>query len=81
MEICSKEAYLERVIRFLELIPDTMAVERFFSRIPEKDALFSNWGTSWWKLKNELEALMEERDVFQGKAFTYLDGAGLKKLH
>lgn len=80
IEICSKEEYFKRVMNFLELIPDTMVVERLFSRVPEKDAVFSNWETSWWKLKDELEAAMEEQDSFQGKYFDYLSGAGLRKL-
>lgn len=80
INICSKEEYFERVMTFLEQIPETMVVERLFSRVPEKDAVFSNWQTSWWKLKDELEAKMEERNCYQGKEFSYLNGAGLKKL-
>ena len=78
--MCSKEEYIERAIAFLELIPHTMAVERLFSRIPEKDAVFSNWETSWWKLKDDLIASMERRNSFQGKAFNYLNGAALRRL-
>ena len=51
--VCSKEEYFERVITFLEQIPETVAVERMFSRIPEKDAVFCNWGCSWWRLRDE----------------------------
>ena len=80
IEICSKEEYIERVIEFLELIPSSMVVERLFSRVPEKDAIFSNWGTSWWKLKDELEAAMEMRNSSQGRKCTYLNGAALNKL-
>lgn len=80
INLCSKEEYYERVITFLEHIPETMVVERLFSRVPEKDASFSNWETSWWKLKDELMELMEERDSYQGKEFNYLNGAALKNL-
>lgn len=80
IELCSKEEYFERVMTFLEQIPESMAVERLFSRVPEKDALFSNWQTSWWKLKDELTLKMEECDCYQGKDFRYLNGAGLRKL-
>ena len=58
--VCSKEEYFERVITFLEQIPETVAVERMFSRIPEKDAVFCNWGCSWWRLRDELLQKMEE---------------------
>lgn len=80
IEICSKEEYFKRVMVFLEQIPDSMVVERLFSRVPEKDAVFSNWETSWWKLKDELENAMEENDSYQGKYYDYLNGAGLRKL-
>lgn len=80
IEICSKEEYFKRVMIFLEQLPDTMVVERLFSRVPEKDSVFSNWETSWWKLKDELEAVMEDNDSYQGKEYCYLNGAGLKKL-
>lgn len=80
INLCTKEEYIRRVILFLEQIPETMAVERLFSRVPEKDALFSNWETSWWKLKDELFELMEKEDSYQGKGFNYLNGAALKKL-
>ena len=79
--LCSKEEYYERVISFLEQVPETMVVERLFSRVPEKDAVFSNWGTSWWKMKDELIEKMEQEQRFQGKYCNYLNGAALKKLN
>ena len=78
--LCSKEEYFERVITFLEQIPETVAVERLFSRIPEKDAVFSNWGCSWWKLKDELLQKMETENRYQGKECHYLNGAALGRL-
>lgn len=78
--LCSKDDYYERVITFLEQIPETMVVERLFSRVPEKDAVFSNWGTSWWKMKDELIEKMEREDRYQGKEYNYLNGAALRRL-
>ena len=78
--LCSKEEYFERVITFLEQIPETIAVERLFSRVPEKDAVFSNWGCSWWKLKDELLQKMETENHYQGKECHYLNGAALGRL-
>ena len=43
-----KKKYLNRLILFLEYLRPDIAIERLFSRIPEKDAVFCNWGTSWW---------------------------------
>ena len=79
-QICSKEEYLNRVVLFLENLAPTVIVERLFSRIPEEDADFSNWGTSWWKLQDELFAKIEENKSYQGKAFSYLNGSALNKL-
>lgn len=79
--VCEKEEYFERVITFLEQIPETVAVERMFSRIPEKDAVFCNWGHSWWKLRDELLKKMEAENRYQGRCSDYLDGAALRKLN
>lgn len=78
--ICSKEEYFERVAVFLEQIPERMAVERMFSRVPEKDAVFCNWGISWWKLRDELFEKMEKENRYQGRCSDFLNGAALRKL-
>lgn len=78
--LCAKEEYLERLTVFLEHLRPDIAVERLFSRIPEKDAVFCNWNTSWWKLRDELFEMMSERQSYQGKSFNYLDGAALRML-
>ena len=78
--LCEKEEYLNRLIAFLEHLNPDIAVERLFSRIPEKDAVFCNWNTSWWKLRDELLLRMEEQNSFQGKKLNYLDGAALRLL-
>ena len=49
IKICTKEEYFERVITFLEHLSPDIVIERLFSRVPEEDAEFSNWNTSWWK--------------------------------
>lgn len=78
--ICSKEEYLQRLQVFLEFLNPDIAVERLFSRIPEEEAVFCNWETSWWKLKDEFEKKMRADGSFQGKRFRYLKGAALEKL-
>ena len=80
IRICSKEEYFERVIAFIEHISPDIVIERLFSRVPEEDADFSNWNTSWWKLQDELLDKMIESDVYQGKRFDYLNGSALNKL-
>jgi len=81
ISLCTKEEYYERVVTFLEQIPKEVVVERLFSRVPEKEAVFSNWGTSWWKMKDELMEKMESENRYQGKEFNYLNGAALNKLN
>lgn len=80
ISICSKEEYIERVVLFLEYLSPNVIVERLFSRIPEADAEFSNWNTSWWKLQDELIEKMESAASYQGKRFQYLNGSALNKL-
>lgn len=79
-EICTKEAYFERLRCFLEYLHPNIAVERLFSRIPEKDAIFSNWQTSWWKLQDEFFEYMDQKESFQGKSYAYTNGPALKLL-
>ena len=78
-QICSLEEYLERVILFVRLLDPGMVIERFFSRIPEQDAVFCNWNTSWWKLKDMLLDEMKRRGVRQGDLYCYRDGSRLRK--
>lgn len=78
--LCSKEEYFRRVITFLEHLDPSIAIERLFSRVPEEDAVFCNWQTSWWKLKDELELEMRKGGHFQGQYFGYLNGSALEKL-
>ena len=80
ISLCSKDEYLERLVTFLEYLNPEIVVERLFSRVPEKDAVFSNWGTSWWKLKDEFTDKMRAGDHYQGKRFNYLNGSALKLL-
>ena len=78
--LCSKDEYIDRLISFLEHLHPDIIVERLFSRVPEKDAVFSNWGTSWWKLKDEVIDRMTSGNHYQGRSFSYLNGSGLKLL-
>lgn len=78
--LCSKEEYIDRLIAFLEHLNPETVVERLFSRVPEKDAVFSNWGTSWWKLKDEVIEQMKFRDSYQGKSYNYLNGKALRLI-
>ena len=80
IEICSKEEYISRVATFIEYVSPDMVIERLFSRVPEENSDFSNWGTSWWKLQDELMQKMTDEDIYQGKKYNYLNGRALDKL-
>ena len=78
--MCSKDEYLLRLKAFLEHLSPDIVVERLFSRVPEKDSIFSNWNTSWWKLQDEFVELMEKNDSYQGKKYNYLNGSALNEF-
>lgn len=80
ISVCSKDEYVRRLIAFLENLDPSIAVERLFSRIPQKDAVFSNWGISWWRLRDEVVDKMQDIGSCQGKSFHYLNGAALDKI-
>ncbi len=78
--LCSKEEYLNRLVVFIENLSPQIVVERLFSRVPEEDSIFSNWGTSWWKLQDEFLEKMNYQNTYQGKKCDYLNGAALKEI-
>ena len=78
--LCSKEEYIRRLAAFLEYLSPEIVVERLFSRVPEEDAVFSNWGTSWWKLQDEAMQYFKEHEIYQGKNYRYLNGSALNRL-
>ena len=80
ISVCAEEEYIRRLIAFLENLNPDIAVERPFSRIPQKDAVFSNWGKSWWALRDEFIEQMSLQGSYQGRCFHYLGGAALDKL-
>ncbi|MEG0074758.1 MAG: TIGR01212 family radical SAM protein [Eubacterium sp.] len=64
-----KEEYIERCILFLEYLDPNMVVQRIIGRAPESDSIITNWNTSWWKIKDDLEEKMYCNNNFQGKKF------------
>ena len=79
-EICSMEDYIERTISFLEYLSPNVSIQRILSRAPEDITLFSNWGTSWWKIKDQIENTMILNNRYQGRLFNYSNGSALKKF-
>lgn len=61
------ENYIDTVIDFLELLPPTIAMERFASQSPAKLLIAPAWRTKNHEFVAKLQHRMEERDTFQGK--------------
>ncbi len=77
IEIISLEAYVNRVILFLQYLSPNTIIQRVAGRAPEEDTVFCNWNTSWWKIKDRIEEKMEQCDTLQGEKCDYLNGKAL----
>ncbi|MDF2820090.1 MAG: family radical protein [Clostridiales bacterium] len=71
IKICSKEEYIERAARFLGYLRKDIAVQRLLGRAPEEETLFCNWGTSWWKIRDDIEEYMITNNISQGSLRNY----------
>ena len=61
--------YVDRVIAFLEHLSPDVVIQRLIGRAREDLTLFANYGTSWWKIKDNIDEQLEFRDTYQGKKF------------
>lgn len=73
-EPVSMEEFIERTILFLEYLNPEIVLQRLIGRAPAERTVFCNWSTSWWKIQEAIESRMRERETFQGKKCTYLNG-------
>ncbi len=64
--VISKDEYVERVVVFLEHLNKDIVVQRLAGRAPKEGSLFVNWGTSWWKIKDQILDKIESEKRFQG---------------
>ena len=80
IQLVSMEEYIQRIITFLEYLHPEIIIQRLISRAPEEETLKSNWNTSWWKVKEQIEKRMEAIDTWQGKRFDYLRGTAVKEF-
>ncbi len=79
-EMGSFYTYVDKVIAFLEYLHPDIAVQRIIGRAREKDCIFANYSTSWWRIKDNIDEQMELFDTCQGKKCDYLNGKALKKF-
>lgn len=68
------DEYAERVVAFLEHLDPEIVIQRLIGRAPEERTLFCNWGTSWWKIQEQVEKKMRDEGRYQGRLFHYLNG-------
>lgn len=78
IKLIEKDEYIERVITFLEYLKSDIVIQRLMGRAPKEDTLFSNWNTSWWKVRDEIIEEMKRSNRYQGKEANYLNGKALK---
>lgn len=77
IKLISLEEYVDRVVAFLEYLDPAIVIQRLVGKGPYAKVLFSNWGVSWWLVRQKIEQRLEELDTFQGRHFRYLNGAAL----
>lgn len=80
ISLISREEYMNRVIMFLEYLDPNIVIQRIIGRAPKENLLFVNWNESWWKIRDEIVALMELRSSTQGVKYDYLNGKGIRKF-
>lgn len=73
VELISRDEYEERVILFLSYLSSDIVVQRIIGRAPEENALFVNWNTSWWKIRDSIVEKMHVRNIRQGSKCVYLN--------
>ncbi len=78
-ELITADEYKERVIIFLEYLDKDIVIQRLISRAPKEDTSFVNWHTSWWKIRDEIEAEMTKESRYQGRLCDYLNGRAVRK--
>ena len=79
-ELISADEYIERVIAFLRHLDKNIVLQRLVGRAPEENTLFANWSMGWWRIQEEVERRMDERDVRQGDLCNYLNGSAVRKF-
>ncbi|ONI40181.1 TIGR01212 family radical SAM protein [Candidatus Epulonipiscium fishelsonii] len=78
INLISEDEYKQRVITFLRYLDPNIVIGRIIGRVPEEYAIFANWGTSWWKIHDEIIEQMQQNNYKQGDLCNYLNGKALK---
>ncbi len=73
--------YIEKAVEFIRHLSPDIVIQRLIGRASEERSLFCNYGMSWWKIKDNIEAQLEFLDARQGDKCNYLGGSALKKKY
>jgi radical SAM protein (TIGR01212 family) len=64
------DEYLGMLVDFLERLSPDIVIQRLFAAAPEKILIAPVWNRTRSEFLNDLDAVMEERESFQGKKYT-----------
>ncbi len=78
--LLSMEEYMERVILFLSYLRKDIVIQRIVGRASGGNTLTVNGGSPWWDVKKRIDALMEERQIFQGDKCDYIGGKAVRRF-
>ncbi len=78
--LSSMEEYMERVILFLSYLRKDIVIQRIVGRASGGNTLTVNGGSPWWDVKKRIDALMEERQIFQGDKCDYIGGKAVRRF-
>ncbi|WKY49112.1 TIGR01212 family radical SAM protein [Eubacteriaceae bacterium ES3] len=73
VKLLSQDEYIHRAILFLEYLDQEIVIQRLIGRAPAADSVITNWNTSWWKIKEELEKEMISENRYQGRLYKKTD--------
>ena len=76
----SVEEYVNRVVEFIRYSDPDLIFQRFAGRAPEEETLFCNWGMSWWRIKELIEAKLEALGATQGDLCDFRNGPSVRKF-
>lgn len=79
VQLLPQKEYAERVVLILSRIRPDIAVQRIVGRASDNTVSIHE-GRPWWEVKEYIERMMKKRDIVQGAACDYLDGAAVRQF-
>ncbi len=76
----SHYTYIERAVNFIRYLSPDIIIQRLIGRASEDRSLFCNYGMSWWRIKDNIEAQLDFLDAHQGDKCDYLGGSAVRRF-